>query len=220
MGDETTTEPLRCRAGHEMAPANTYTRPRDGRTFCRTCKRARRRGQREADRVRAAAELERLKTVKAECQKSRRGVAIWREAPQAPPIHIAVGTNYRAEGSCDLSEACRRDCSKICIHAEEAALRMWRDEPTEEALSGGLATPCADEGGAVVHARSSAPASTRRGSRPLDPQRDRPGGVLRRTSKPSIMSGLAHSTGPMHDSLGVSASSTGCLCLNSSESLQ
>jgi hypothetical protein len=33
-----------------------------------------------------------------------------------------LGHNRPAAGSCDGSEACRRDCARICVHAEQAAL--------------------------------------------------------------------------------------------------
>lgn len=53
------------------------------------------------------------------CQKSKRGVALWWPGG---PVQAVIGHNRPALGVCDGSEACRRDCAKICIHAEQAAL--------------------------------------------------------------------------------------------------
>ncbi len=54
------------------------------------------------------------------CGKSRRGVVIFRRDEPEP---IAVGSNGPPPGfRCDLSEACRAACGKICVHAEEEAL--------------------------------------------------------------------------------------------------
>lgn len=58
------------------------------------------------------------------CQKSARGVAIWN-----PDGILALGTNYPASGVCDGSEACRRDCPRICVHAEQDALRLTSPGP-------------------------------------------------------------------------------------------
>jgi len=53
------------------------------------------------------------------CQKSKRGVVIWRRGGGI----LSTGFNHPAHGTCDGSESCRRDCSKTCIHAEQDA--MW-----------------------------------------------------------------------------------------------
>lgn len=55
------------------------------------------------------------------CAKSQRGVA---SRYPARPGEVYSGWNYPAIGRCDGSEACRRDCGKICIHAEQAVLLM------------------------------------------------------------------------------------------------
>jgi len=52
------------------------------------------------------------------CAKSKRGVAMRHPSR----IGVSRGWNYPAVGRCDGSEACRRDCGKICIHAEQAVL--------------------------------------------------------------------------------------------------
>lgn len=57
------------------------------------------------------------------CAKSKRGVAM--RTPSRPGL-IARGWNYPAIGRCDGSEACRRDCGKICVHAEQAVLLVER----------------------------------------------------------------------------------------------
>lgn len=51
------------------------------------------------------------------CQKSKRGAALL-DYDKLP----ALGWNYPAIGTCDGSEACRRDCAKICVHAEQMLL--------------------------------------------------------------------------------------------------
>lgn len=53
------------------------------------------------------------------CKKSRRGVVIWRRNGGL----ISSGWNQPAMGHCDGSAECRRDCNKICVHAEVYALR-------------------------------------------------------------------------------------------------
>jgi len=52
------------------------------------------------------------------CQKSQRGVAIWRRSGGL----ISQDTNRPAAGRCDGSDACRRSCGKLCIHAEANAI--------------------------------------------------------------------------------------------------
>lgn len=56
---------------------------------------------------------------KSPCQKSQRGVVVWREGwPQ-----FSVGWNHQpAPFSCDGSEQCRANCAKLCVHAEAHAL--------------------------------------------------------------------------------------------------
>jgi deoxycytidylate deaminase len=53
------------------------------------------------------------------CAKSQRGVAIFHRQDGL----LVTGTN-RPPGNfrCDGSEGCRRDCNKLCIHAEQDAL--------------------------------------------------------------------------------------------------
>lgn len=55
------------------------------------------------------------------CQKSQRGVVIWRRCA-GPAGILSHGWNHPAVGRCDGSAACRRDCSKTCVHAEMYAL--------------------------------------------------------------------------------------------------
>lgn len=58
------------------------------------------------------------------CRKSRRGVVAYafRDGSLTPKI-LGEGYNGSPLGTCDGSEACRRDCSKRCVHAESRALR-------------------------------------------------------------------------------------------------
>lgn len=53
------------------------------------------------------------------CQKSQRGVVIWRRNSGV----LSLGWNAPVIGQCDGSEACRRDCAKLCVHAEQHALQ-------------------------------------------------------------------------------------------------
>jgi len=61
------------------------------------------------------------------CAKSKRGVVIWRPAPDSGDLdgHVeALGFNAQPPGFvCDGSSACKAACAKICEHAEAAALR-------------------------------------------------------------------------------------------------
>jgi deoxycytidylate deaminase len=55
------------------------------------------------------------------CQKSKRGAVVFDPAdPNAPPL--GVGYNGRPDGGCEGDETCRRDCGKICVHAEQRAI--------------------------------------------------------------------------------------------------
>ncbi len=56
------------------------------------------------------------------CVKSKRGVVIWYPNHAGDPVIVAVGHNAPAIGACDGSDTCRRDCGRICVHAEQAAL--------------------------------------------------------------------------------------------------
>jgi deoxycytidylate deaminase len=53
------------------------------------------------------------------CQKSQRGVVIWQRKGGV----LSVGYNSPVMGKCDGSAACRRDCAKLCVHAEQHALQ-------------------------------------------------------------------------------------------------
>lgn len=66
---------------------------------------------------------------KSPCVKSKRGVIIFRSRPHpfygfGPyPDPLASGFNTPPPGfTCDGSEACRRDCGKVCVHAEAHAI--------------------------------------------------------------------------------------------------
>lgn len=53
------------------------------------------------------------------CAKSKRGVVIWRRGGGV----LAQGFNTPPPGfKCDGSPGCRRDCGKVCIHAEVYAI--------------------------------------------------------------------------------------------------
>ena len=56
--------------------------------------------------------------VSSPCQKSRRGAALWH--PHTAALWSA--SNTPAVGRCDGSEDCRRDCPRICLHAEQQVL--------------------------------------------------------------------------------------------------
>ena len=54
------------------------------------------------------------------CSKSKRGVVIYRKGL---PEVLSVGFNATPDRSCGKDAACAAVCSKICVHAEMAALR-------------------------------------------------------------------------------------------------
>lgn len=61
------------------------------------------------------------------CAKSKRGAVIF-DPSKSPAWIVGGGHNTPPIGfSCDSSPECRRDCGKICVHAEQyALLNMWR----------------------------------------------------------------------------------------------
>lgn len=61
------------------------------------------------------------------CQKSKRGAALL-DYDKLP----ALGWNYPAIGTCDGSEACRRDCAKICVHAEQRPCPFSSPPPSKK----------------------------------------------------------------------------------------
>ena len=72
------------------------------------------------------------------CAKSKRGVVIWARNREHSPLKGACieGTMYaiqasahnaRPDGPCDGSDACRRDCGKVAVHAEQAAILKCTD---------------------------------------------------------------------------------------------
>ena len=65
------------------------------------------------------------------CAKSKRGVVIYQSDADEPQYAITSAGFNGPPGllHCDGSDACRRDCPKICMHAEERAmLQINRDE--------------------------------------------------------------------------------------------
>jgi deoxycytidylate deaminase len=56
------------------------------------------------------------------CAKSKRGAVTWIPTAGGGAIAVGTGCNAPAIGDCDGSEACRRDCGRRCVHAEQAAL--------------------------------------------------------------------------------------------------
>jgi deoxycytidylate deaminase len=55
------------------------------------------------------------------CMKSKRGAALWWPSFDNDDI-VSAGYNRPLLGSCDGSVECRRDCGKVCLHAEQDAL--------------------------------------------------------------------------------------------------
>jgi len=53
------------------------------------------------------------------CKRSQRGAVIWRRTGGSM---LAEGCNSPLHGECDGSDACKIDCSKRCLHAEQSAL--------------------------------------------------------------------------------------------------
>ena len=55
------------------------------------------------------------------CCKSKRGVVIFNEHPLTG--HLCTGWNSPPTGyTCTGTDTCRGNCSKVCVHAEQAAL--------------------------------------------------------------------------------------------------
>ena len=81
-------------------------------------------------------EAARLAAMKSPCAKSKRGAALFNreladrvfrviaDAPFDTGLIAAVGFNGQPlPFSCSGSDLCRRDCGKLCLHAEERAIR-------------------------------------------------------------------------------------------------
>ncbi len=65
------------------------------------------------------------------CLRSRRGAAIWEPGDVVPR---AIGSNKPAVGSCDGTDACKKVCGRICVHAEQEALLRCPDAREAEML--------------------------------------------------------------------------------------
>ena len=79
------------------------------------------------------------------CQKSKRGVVVYLNTPEAPRWTriVGVGFNGQPDGACTGTQACRVQCNKICVHAEVRAIRdacasgaCTRARPSEPKLKG------------------------------------------------------------------------------------
>lgn len=63
-----------------------------------------------------------MASLKSPCSKSKRGVVIW--DPVSRKI-MSRGCNAPPQNfRCDHSDRCRENCSKLCEHAEQEALRL------------------------------------------------------------------------------------------------
>lgn len=72
-----------------------------------------------------AIEAARASAVWSPCAKSKRGASLFCVAANGAEVLVAVGFNGQPEGfSCTGTEACRRDCAKLCVHAEQRALQQ------------------------------------------------------------------------------------------------
>ena len=70
--------------------------------------------------IEAAARMARLSP----CQKSKRGAAIFDPNWDfQPPLGCGYNARPMISGPCDGSPTCRRDCGKLCVHAEQRAIR-------------------------------------------------------------------------------------------------
>lgn len=58
---------------------------------------------------------------KSPCQKSKRGVCIF-NLEQGVIISSGFNSPSKGAGSCTGTETCRKNCSRVCVHAEQAAL--------------------------------------------------------------------------------------------------
>jgi hypothetical protein len=77
------------------------------------------------------------------CSKSKRGVVIFEpdhDDWQHPPV-VMVASGFNGPPGlmhCDGSDACRRDCPKICMHAEERAILQIDRDTWERFGDGGF----------------------------------------------------------------------------------
>ena len=74
-----------------------------------------------------AIEIARQTALKSPCAKSRRGVVLFTCDPRYGRDGLTtiagVGFNGQPSGfGCDRSDACRRGCAKLCLHAEQRAI--------------------------------------------------------------------------------------------------
>lgn len=88
-----------------------------------------------------AIQVAREVALKARCAKSKRGVVLfaidWDESTDEVAVIAGKGFNGQPEPfRCAASEACRRDCAKLCLHAEDRAIRQalveWSSPPLND----------------------------------------------------------------------------------------
>lgn len=82
--------------------------------------------------ARFAIEAARLAATQSPCAKSARGAALFYVTGNGTEVTIAVGFNGQPEGfACTGTDACRRDCAKLCVHAEQRALQQLGNDDRE-----------------------------------------------------------------------------------------
>lgn len=75
---------------------------------------------------------------KSPCAKSRRGAAVYGKPHRGADMSmVGVGHNAPALGSCRGTEECRRECAKLCVHAEANAIRGAAALVAERGVFGG-----------------------------------------------------------------------------------
>lgn len=58
------------------------------------------------------------------CAKSKRGVVIYRMETN-PVIHGDAHNSPPWPFECSSTDACKKDCGRICVHAEQRAILQW-----------------------------------------------------------------------------------------------
>lgn len=90
---------------------------------------------------RYAIQVAREAALKSPCAKSKRGVVLF--DPSASDLDdsftVIAGEGFNGQPEpfrCAASEACRRDCAKLCLHAEDRAIRQaiaeWSEPPLDD----------------------------------------------------------------------------------------
>ena len=86
-----------------------------------------------------AIESARKAALRSPCAKSKRGVVLFCGEDTTEECVVVAGEGFNGPPpgfACDRSDACRRDCAKLCLHAEDRAIRQalveWSAPPLDD----------------------------------------------------------------------------------------